>query len=72
MPSKDPCHVSVERKGNEPIERTIKRFLRKVKKSYILEELRDRRYYEKPSVKKRKKRKRREKVLKKLAEKQNA
>jgi len=64
-----PSHVTVVPKKNEHPDRLIKRFLRKFKKSGIIDELRDRRFYEKPSVKKRKKRKQRERVLKKLAEK---
>ena len=69
---KDPSHVTVVPRRGEHPDRTIKRFLKKVKKSSILEELRERRFYEKPSAKRRKKKKRREKVLRKLAEKQNA
>ena len=65
-----PSHVTVEPKGNEPIERTIKRFLRKVKKSGIADEYRKRRFYEKPSVKRRKQRLRREATLKKLRQKE--
>ena len=42
------------RRGEHP-ERLIKRFIRKVKKKGILEKVHERRYYEKPSVKKRKK-----------------
>ena len=64
-----PSHVTVEPKGNEPIERTIKRFLRKCKKSDINDELRKRQYYEKPSAKKRKRKLRREAVIKKANEK---
>jgi small subunit ribosomal protein S21 len=63
-----PSHVTVTPKRNEHPERLIKRFLRKVKKSRILEEVRDRRFYEKPSAKRRKKRLQRERVLKKLAD----
>tara|TARA_R100000005_G_scaffold71450_1_gene38950 strand:+ start:336 stop:581 length:246 start_codon:yes stop_codon:yes gene_type:complete len=64
-----PSHVTVTPKKNENPERLIKRFIRKVKKSGVMEELRERRYYEKPSVKRRKKRKQRDRVLRKLAEK---
>ena len=72
LPSKGtrPSHVVVEPKGNEPIEKTIKRFLRKVKKSGIADEYRKRRFYEKPSVKRRKQRLRREATLKKLRQKE--
>ena len=55
-------------KNNEPIDRTIKRFIRKVKKSGIAEEFRKRQYYEKPSMKKRKEKLRREATIKKLQE----
>ena len=65
-----PSHVTVVPKGNEPIERTIKRFLRKVKKCGIADEYRKRRYFEKPSTKKRKQKLRREAVIKKSLEKQ--
>ena len=61
-----PSNVTVTPKKNEHPDRLIKRFLRKFKKSGILDELRERRYYEKPSVKRRKKRQQRERVLKKL------
>ena len=64
-----PSHATVTPKKNEHPDRLIKRFIRKVKKSGILEELRDRRFYEKPSVKRRKARQQRERVLKKLAQK---
>jgi len=44
----------------------IKRFIKKVKNSKILDECRDRMRYEKPSVKKRRQKARRKKVLEKL------
>lgn len=47
--------IDVRKKRNEPGEKLIKRFNRKVDDSGILRELRDRRFFEKPSVKKRKK-----------------
>tara|TARA_R110002020_G_scaffold73814_2_gene189313 strand:- start:212 stop:514 length:303 start_codon:yes stop_codon:yes gene_type:complete len=65
-----PSHVTVEPKGNEPIEKTIKRFLRKIKKSGLADEYKKRRFYEKPSTKKRKQRLRREATLKKLRQKE--
>tara|TARA_R100001509_G_scaffold131853_1_gene85240 strand:+ start:675 stop:977 length:303 start_codon:yes stop_codon:yes gene_type:complete len=65
-----PSHVTVEPKGSEPIEKTIKRFLRKVKKSGISDEYRKRRFYQKPSAKRRKQRLRREVTLKKLRQKE--
>jgi small subunit ribosomal protein S21 len=59
--------VEIKPRGkNEPIERMIKRFSRKVKKERILEHVRERRYYEKPSEVRKKKAKKRKKVLEKL------
>jgi len=54
--SKQNTHVNVrvkEKKG-EPFEKMVKRFLKKVKKERIIEQVKERRYYEKPSVTKRK------------------
>jgi len=48
----------------------IKRFIRKVKKSGVADEYRKNRYFEKPSVKRRKEKKRREAVLRKLRQKE--
>jgi ribosomal protein S21 len=52
-----PAHVSVhikETRGN--VERLIRRFLKKAKKEKIVEQVRDRKHYKKPSVKKKEKR----------------
>ena len=68
---KRPSHVVVEPRYNEHIERAIKRFIKKCKKSGIADEFRKHQYYEKPSAKKRKEKLRREAVLKKLREKQD-
>ena len=49
-----PIHVEVsldEVRGNQT--RLIKKFIKKVKKEKILEQVRERSYYEKPSVKRR-------------------
>jgi ribosomal protein S21 len=60
-------HAEVKPKyPDEPIERMIKRLGKKVKKSKIMETIYEKRYYEKPSVKKAKARKRRKKILEKL------
>jgi len=56
---------TVVRKG-ENIERAIKRFTKKVKKETIIEDARERQYYEKPSEVKRKLKKRRKATLDKL------
>ena len=46
-----PTLVEVTQRRNEPTERLIKRFMRKVKKEKIIEMIKDRQYYEKPSTK---------------------
>ena len=51
---------------DEPIERMIKRFSKKCKKERIIEEYRDRMYYEKPSAKRKREKERRQQVLQKL------
>ena len=53
-------------RNNESVERLLKRFTRKIKKEGIIQEVRDRRYYEKPSAKKAKVAKQRKKILDKL------
>ena len=42
-------------KQNEPLERALRRFKRKMEREGILRQLRDRKHYEKPSERKRKK-----------------
>lgn len=56
-------NVSVRLRDRESPERLIKRFLNKVKKEKIIEDVLDRRYYESPSEKKSKLRIRRKRVL---------
>jgi small subunit ribosomal protein S21 len=65
---KRPINVEVKAKKNESIDRLIKRFSKKVKKELIIEEVRERKYYEKPSEKKAKLKKRRKLVLDKMKE----
>jgi len=55
-----------ETRGNSA--RLIKRFIKKVKKSKILDELRARRYHEKPSSKRRRLKKQKKKNARKAAE----
>jgi|TARA_R110000796_G_C14397150_1_gene417153 ribosomal protein S21 len=67
MSSKKPIRVEVRAKyPDEPIERMIKRFNKKVKKERIIEIFLEQKNYEKPSDRKRKLQKRRKKVLEKL------
>ena len=64
------AHVTVYARYKEPADRLIKRFSRKVKKEGILEEVRDRRFYKKPSSVRRHKKLRRKRVAQKLADQQ--
>ena len=61
-----PMHAEVTAKYNESIERLINRFNKKLKKSNIMQELRDRRYYKKPSEKRKIKKEKRLRTLRKL------
>jgi ribosomal protein S21 len=65
-------NVEVHAKNREHPERLIKRFLNKVKKEKIIEEVRDRRYYESPSQKRARMKNRRKKVLAKLRKEREA
>jgi ribosomal protein S21 len=67
MSSKKPIRAEVRAKySDEPIERMLKRFNKKVKKERIIEIFLEQKRYEKPSDRKRKLQKRRKKVLEKL------
>ena len=63
------AHVKVQARRNETTERLIKRFSSRVKKSGLMEELRNRRFYVKPSQKRRLKKLRRKRITRKLNEK---
>lgn len=68
-PGTHPAHVVVRPKPGEHPERTIKRFLKKTKKSNIIQDYRNKtEFYEKPSVVRRRKKKRKQAILKKLKE----
>ena len=56
-------NVKVSLRRNETIEKMIKRFSKKVRNEGIIDEIRERMYYEKPSTKKRRERIRRKKEL---------
>lgn len=58
--------ITVERYKNESQESLIRRFLRKVKKSQLLKEVWERRYYDKPSVKNTERKRKRKRTLEKL------
>ena len=63
------AHVKVYARRNETNERLIKRFSSKVKKSGLMEELRNRRFFVKPSKIRRLKKLRRKRIARKLNEK---
>jgi len=60
----------VEARRNEPGERLIKRFSRKVKKEGIIDEVRERRFFVKPSKIRRLKKLRRKKIARKITNEQ--
>jgi small subunit ribosomal protein S21 len=64
MGRRTPVHVEVQVRDQEQIERMIKKFTRKVKKSGVLEEVRERRHYTKPSVKRRMKKLEKQRLIK--------
>jgi small subunit ribosomal protein S21 len=64
-------NVEVVARGNMSSEALIKKFSRAVKKSGIIQEVRERRYYQKPSDIKRKERIRRKKLIKKNNQEKN-
>jgi small subunit ribosomal protein S21 len=73
MGRRTPINVEVEIRNQDEVERMIKKFNRKVKKSGVLDQVRDRRYYEKPSIEKNriKRKKRRVLELERLKRKKN-
>jgi len=65
--AKRPINVEVTpRYPNEPIDRMIRRFTKKIKKERIMEDYREKRYYEKPSEKRKKDKRKRIRTLEKL------
>lgn len=54
-----------------PVVALIKKFNRAVKREGIIQEVRERRYYTKPSDKRRRERKRRMKLIKKMSQERN-
>jgi len=64
--------ITVEKSRGESQEALIRRFLRKVKKSEILKEVWERKYYDKPSVKRTEKKRKRKRFLEKLQKEREA
>ena len=57
----------VKAEKGESADKLIRRFIKKVKKSELLEEVRERRYYKKPSEKRKEDKQNRDRTLKRLA-----
>jgi len=71
--SKRPINVEIKpRYKDEPIEKMIKRFLKKIKKERVIENFIARQRYEKPSTKRKRAAERRKKILEKLRLKQES
>jgi|TARA_Y100000289_G_scaffold60832_1_gene68226 small subunit ribosomal protein S21 len=64
MGRRTPVHVEVKVTDQQNIEKAIKKFTRKVKKSGVLEEVRERRYFTKRSVKRRMKKLEKKRLIK--------
>jgi|TARA_R110002020_G_scaffold14313_4_gene50815 small subunit ribosomal protein S21 len=67
----NPVNVQVKNRNNMPAAVLIKKFNRAVKREGIIQEVRERRYYTKPSDKRRRERKRRMKLIKKMSQERN-
>ena len=61
-----PINVEIRARKNENIDRMIKRFSKKIKKERIVEDVRERAFYEKPSETKSKMKKRRKAAIDKM------
>ena len=59
-------NVEVRLRKGETVERLIKRFTKKVRKEGILDEYRDKRYFEKPSLRKKRERIKRKHIAQQL------
>lgn len=64
--AKKPVYAEAHSRRNEPAERLIRRFIKNVKKAGIIQEIRDRRYYKKPSDVKRVEKEKRLQTIKKI------
>jgi len=59
-------YAEVYSRRNEPTERLIRRFIKSVKKAGIIQEVRDRRYYKKPSDVRRAEKEKRQQTIRKI------
>ncbi len=65
MGRRTPVHVEVEIRDQSQVERMIKKFTRKCKKSGLFDELKERRFFKKKSQKLKEKRERKKRLSKK-------
>ena len=65
------ANVSIKPRRNDSPERMIRRFIKKVKKVGVIQEVRKRRYYEKPSTVRRRKQIDRKRTIDRLKEKKS-
>tara|TARA_Y100001938_G_C7854767_1_gene312588 strand:- start:149 stop:388 length:240 start_codon:yes stop_codon:yes gene_type:complete len=70
MGKRTPVHAEVYIRDQQQFERMLKKFTKKVKKCGILDEVKERRYYTKPSVKRRNKKLEKKRLIKKAVEKE--
>tara|TARA_Y100000296_G_scaffold51625_1_gene59180 strand:+ start:71 stop:292 length:222 start_codon:yes stop_codon:yes gene_type:complete len=66
MGKKAPINVEVVSRRNESFDRLLRRFIKKVKKENIVEDCRNRIYYEKPTDKRARLKKKRKAILDRL------
>ena len=64
------ANVNVKPRRNDTPEKVIRRFIKKTKKAGIVQEVRRRRYYEKPSNAKRRKQNERKRTIERLKRKE--
>ena len=67
-----PINVEVRLREGESVERMIRRFTKKVKKDGILDEFLNKKYYEKPSTKRRREKIKRKRIAQRLQKEKEA
>jgi len=67
-----PINVEVRLREGESVERMIRRFTKKVKKDGILDEFLNKKYYEKPSTKRRREKIKRKRIVQRLQKEKEA
>ena len=72
MGKRTPVHAEVYIRDQQQFERMLKKFTKKVKKCGILDEVKERRYYTKSSVKRRNKKLEKKRLIKKAVEKEKS